>query len=1061
MPRNRYRSDGLRNDVWAENETILRRLYLKEHKTLKDVKEEMEAEHGFPTTSLSTYESKLRDLGLRKKMKRKDWRPVYQHYLSSSGRHTAIFFNGARIPWDRAWKEIRRSGAREPNDSEAIGLPTDVIMRTPSPVLVPQRACTIYRGPVPWHLSDAPLDGLSLDAIFRRLTLYDIPSNLLRISMLSGLQLAPTKSRMERDRSSGNHHSWPSSTNQSIEYTLHHQSSTVSRQDSNPTSINSDIDRLSTALYRLANGEVRWSRPGEPFDELLDVVLNLTPKHILLKILEGDSPTIRVATKELVKILRGVGRKDDFRNIVEAVGRYHPEWTRQDRYLTLAAQVGCTDTCRLLLRMPHSPKYDSEYEDAVLESIARGYLECAIILCQHLIKPDTTLSREDITASIIFSDFLVAAARERYCSEVGGFPYDFSLQNACVRQMLNWLLEAGANVDGPAPVSCTSSSIYAHTPRFLVPTILDYVYFEDFELYSLLVSHSVKFRTELTRSGIHRAAREGSDSLRLYLLSRSSHTLVRQNEFLGILLTEELLRPALDRNLDFNVLCTLLDYNRSHPEFRSKLNVSAMLYHVVRASRRQGIRPSTLQIIKTLTHKGAVMVAETMAEAIEEEGTALLQLLSSSGADFKSQGALALCAAMTSGNYDAVSWLLDTGVDANATLRGHGGENDITVLARANCYMALENFYIFDYQLQLMSAPWLLPMSCAMLEFLISRNVRLRARSSDPSFRELLYLIVTHGYQHGDLEGTFKKIRVLLNAEIIPNDQSGTKPCLLEACFQDHVAGSVSPRLALMELFLDYGISARYSGVLAHMIRIGAPSDKIQRVLDGGVDVNTYSGQNTGSGGWQRTPLQEAAGVGSLDLVQLLMQRGADVNLPPKGYIGRTAVQRACEGGTVPVNVHLIKFLIANGANVNAPPAPSGGVTAFQAAAMEGNFEVALLLLDHGADINAPPAEECGYCALDGAAACGKLDMVQFLLDLGALSHDGGESGYRGAIRVAERGGQGAIADMIRQYAVKTGKSGEEVSANYPWWEEEENSGTEHDSDDSYDSSEEIEDWEI
>ncbi len=51
MPRNRYRSDGLRNDVWAENETILRRLYLKEHKTLKDVKEEMEAEHGFPTTS--------------------------------------------------------------------------------------------------------------------------------------------------------------------------------------------------------------------------------------------------------------------------------------------------------------------------------------------------------------------------------------------------------------------------------------------------------------------------------------------------------------------------------------------------------------------------------------------------------------------------------------------------------------------------------------------------------------------------------------------------------------------------------------------------------------------------------------------------------------------------------------------------------------------------------------------------------------------------------------------------------------------------------------------------
>ncbi len=814
-------------------------------------------------------------------------------------------------------------------------------------------------------------------------------------------------------------------------------------------------------MYQLANGEVRWSRPGEPFDELLDVVLNLTPKHILLKILEGDSPTIRVATKELVKLLRGVGRKDDFRNIVEAVGRYHPEWTRQDRYLTLAAQVGCTDTCRLLLRMPHPPKYDSEYEDAVLTSIACGHLECAKLLCQHLIKPGTA-----ILIQIIFAEFLWAAANRYYCpmwSTAQPGSLDFGLGNSCGRQMLNWFLEAGANVDVPAPIRhdpYTPASIYRHTPRFLVPTMLDYLYLEDFELYSLIVSHSVKFKTELTRSGIHRAAREGTDSLRLYLLSRPSHTLVQQPKFLGILLTEELVKPAHNQNLDFNVLYTLLDYNRSHPKFCSKLNVSAMLYHVVRASRRQGIHPSTPHIIMTLTHKGAVMTAETMAEAIEEEGTALLQLLSSSGADFKSQGALALCAAMRSGNYDAVSSLLDIGVDVNATLTGSGEKKYITVLARANCYMNPEYFYIFDYQVQLTSAPILRPMSYAMLEFLISRNVRLRARSSDPSFRELLYLIVTHGHRRRDWEGTFKKIRVLLNAEIITNDQSGTKPCLLEACFQDH-GEHVSASLALVELFLDYGISARYSGVLAHMIRIGASSDKIQRVLDGGVDVNTYSGQNTGSGGLQRTPLQEAAGVGSLDLVQLLMQRGANVNLPPKGDMGRTALQRACEGEIVPVNVHLIKFLIANGANVNAPPAPYRGVTAFQAAAINGNFEVVLLLLDHGADINAPPAEEYGYCALDGAAACGKLDMVQFLLDLGALSHDGGESGYRGAIRVAERRGKGAIADMIRQYAVKTGKSGEEVSANYPWWEEEENSGTEHDSDDSYDSSEEIEDWEI
>jgi hypothetical protein len=63
--------------------------------------------------SLSSYESKLRNLGLRKKMKTKDWQPIYQHYISSGSRHTAVYFQGIRIPWAKAWKEIRRSGARE------------------------------------------------------------------------------------------------------------------------------------------------------------------------------------------------------------------------------------------------------------------------------------------------------------------------------------------------------------------------------------------------------------------------------------------------------------------------------------------------------------------------------------------------------------------------------------------------------------------------------------------------------------------------------------------------------------------------------------------------------------------------------------------------------------------------------------------------------------------------------------------------------------------------------------------------------------------------------------
>ncbi|ROW07168.1 hypothetical protein VPNG_07331 [Cytospora leucostoma] len=60
------------------------------------------------------WETKLRDdLGLRKKLKKKDWPIIYGHVLArrEQGKETAIYLNGTRLPWGKAWKEIRRSGA--------------------------------------------------------------------------------------------------------------------------------------------------------------------------------------------------------------------------------------------------------------------------------------------------------------------------------------------------------------------------------------------------------------------------------------------------------------------------------------------------------------------------------------------------------------------------------------------------------------------------------------------------------------------------------------------------------------------------------------------------------------------------------------------------------------------------------------------------------------------------------------------------------------------------------------------------------------------------------------
>ncbi|KAF2967840.1 hypothetical protein GQX73_g5727 [Xylaria multiplex] len=782
MPPHRRRPDGSQDDVWKENEAVLRRLYLKERKTLKDVKIVMESEHGFPTTPLSTYESKLRDLGLRKKMKRKDWYPIYQEYINSGHRHTAMFFNGEQISWDKAWKEIRRSGAREAPRRPAVDLPAGVVMRTPSPVLVARNITPRYRPPIPWQLSDAPLEGLSCDAMFQRLRLYDTPSNLLRIGMLNN------------------------------EYYL----------------------------------------------------------------------------------LRGIDTR---------------------------------------------------------------------------------------------------------------FTPPFSIGNPAVLHMLNWFLDVGASVDMPVISPSRLRCGKEHTLQCWEYTVLDHAYLRNHELYSHLASHSVKLKTEPTYTGIRLSAKQGIESLRLQLSSWPSQILTRQDVFVVTLLTEVMTNSILEKELDFNMVQTLLCHIINLPGFALKRCASSLLFYIVIMARLQGMHPAVHNIIKILIQNEAVIDLSVMAETVDKEGTTLLQLVSSFDMDPKSNGVSALCVAIGLGNYDAISWLLDMGVDINATIHCEDGEN-LTILGLAG----RQHIDIFTrMRLPFYRKPP--PISCTMLEHLISRNIALRAYPSDRSSRHLLVLI-------------------------LQDNPSSTDPCLLEACFGHHDSHYVPEMLLLMDSLLEYGVPIRHSGVLAHLLFLRAPMDKIQRILDSGVDVNAYCGRGLeGDDIWRHTPVQAAASIRSSDKVQLLVHRGADVNQPAKGYRGRTALQAACDRDDE--NINLINFLIANGADINAPPAPTLGITAFQAAAMRGNFEVALLLLDNGADINAPGSRKNGYCALDGAAIAGKVDMVQFLLDLGALSDNRGESGYRGAIQLAEVKDKLVIADMIRQHALKHGKSGEELFTHCRKWERE------------------------
>jgi hypothetical protein len=98
------------------------------------------------------------------------------------------------------------------------------------------------------------------------------------------------------------------------------------------------------------------------------------------------------------------------------------------------------------------------------------------------------------------------------------------------------------------------------------------------------------------------------------------------------------------------------------------------------------------------------------------------------------------------------------------------------------------------------------------------------------------------------------------------------------------------------------------------------------------------------------TVVQAAAGAGDMELLTLLLDKGADVNAPAYEVGGATPLQAAVLGG----HIGMVRLLLAKGAQCDAAPAPSYGRTALEAAAEHGRLDILILLLHSGASIEGP-----------------------------------------------------------------------------------------------------------
>lgn len=102
------------------------------------------------------------------------------------------------------------------------------------------------------------------------------------------------------------------------------------------------------------------------------------------------------------------------------------------------------------------------------------------------------------------------------------------------------------------------------------------------------------------------------------------------------------------------------------------------------------------------------------------------------------------------------------------------------------------------------------------------------------------------------------------------------------------------------------------------------------------------------------TLLHVAARAGHVDLVTLLLERGADIEA--RGDVGRTPLYEAAKYG----QAEIVRFLVERGANVDA--ASDQGFTPMMVGAERGHLGILEYLLDRGASIGA--VNEVGKTAL-------------------------------------------------------------------------------------------------
>jgi len=155
-----------------------------------------------------------------------------------------------------------------------------------------------------------------------------------------------------------------------------------------------------------------------------------------------------------------------------------------------------------------------------------------------------------------------------------------------------------------------------------------------------------------------------------------------------------------------------------------------------------------------------------------------------------------------------------------------------------------------------------------------------------------------------------------------------------------------------------------------------------------------------------RTPLQIACNFGRLDIVEFLLERGADID--EDTLFGGTPLQIACDSGKLDV----VKFLLKNGADVNK--AENDPDTPLLIACNNGHLDIVKLLLSkEGVDVN--KEDSLGQTPLLIACGNGHLDIVKLLLEKEGVDVNKADDDGLTPLNVARGRGWPVIVNLLEK----------------------------------------------